>query len=702
MKPAPLIQLHGEEWSLVLEPRDGRQPVWRHFGPRVDPGDLPRLEDLRAPAHFSLQGDFAMPLFPVAAEGWFGPPALEAVGEDGRAIALAFDETAVAHDGDALEIELLDGSAGIAVAIAFRPTGGGGLQAQTRIENRSGAPLTLIRLASLVFPLASGMREIVSFRGVYGAEFAECREAMPEHAWIRETRRGLPGHGGPCGCYVMGEAAGWHSGFAMALQLAWSGDARLAIERDDEGFWTCATEAVSQPGELVLGPGASLAAPPVLLALSTAGRNGAMAQMHGAVRERIDWPGGSANPRPVHLNSWEACYFAHDRRRIVELAQAAADIGAERFVLDDGWFKGRNDDRAALGDWNADPEKYPEGLAPLAEEIRAMGLGFGLWVEPEMVNPDSDLHRAHPDWALSLEGRASPTARNQLVLDMRRAEVRDYLFDRIDALLREIPIEYLKWDHNREHMPTGGAEQVRGTYALLDRLRRAHPGVEIESCAAGGGRIDAGIAAYVHRFWTSDNLDAVARVSIQRGFLAFMPPELMGTHVGARPAHSTGRSQPLDFRAAIACQGHFGIELDPRSLSGVDRDELRRWVGFYKRWRPVIHGGRSWLGEGSDGIVWQAQGNERELLLWVVRRDHGSDRRAQPLRLPFADGKHWSVRLLRHAGTTTMMTPRPGAAIAAMREEPVVFTGSWLAHNGLPVPSLSAESALIYHLEKAS
>ncbi len=275
-------------------------------------------------------------------------------------------------------------------------------------------------------------------------------------------------------------------------------------------------------------------------------------------------------PRPVHANSWEACYFDHDEERVVALAQACAALGIERFVLDDGWFRGRNDDRAGLGDWTSDPAKYPSGLEPLAGRIVAMGMQLGLWVEPEMVSPDSDLYRAHPDWALALPGRNRPTARSQLVLDMRRAEVRDYLFGALDALLRELPVSYLKWDHNRDLAPAGGAAQVLGTYALLARLRSAHPDVEIESCAGGGGRSDAGILPYTHRFWASDNLDAVSRVAIQRGFLAFLPPEVMGSHIGAIPAHATGRCQSLGLRAAVAMPGHFGIELDPRQLDDAE------------------------------------------------------------------------------------------------------------------------------------
>ncbi len=426
-----------------------------------------------------------------------------------------------------------------------------------------------------------------------------------------------------------------------------------------------------------------------------------MAQMHGAVRSILRWPGGTMAQRPVHLNSWEACYFDHDAARIEALAHAGAEIGIERFVLDDGWFTGRRNDRAGLGDWVPDAVTYPDSLAPLAEKIEAMGMQFGLWVEPEMINPDSDLYRAHPDWALALPRRERPTARHQLVLDMRREDVRDYLFERLDAVLKSAPIAYLKWDHNRDHAPSGGTAQVRGTYALLERLRAAHPGVEIEGCAGGGGRSDAGLVPFVHRFWTSDNIDAVARVTMQRGFLAFLPPEIMGSHVGASPAHASGRSQALDFRAAIACMGHMGVELDPETLADADRIALARWIAFYKKWRGLLHGGEVHLGEGPDGLRWQVQGSPTRKLLFCIRTSLPQDRRPQPVRLPFAAGiREWNASLLEMAEQSGHGMPR-AALFGRMASEPVTFTGSWLAQAGLPMPIQKAESVAIFLLEAA-
>ena len=698
-KTAQLHSLHGEQWSCVLETQEDGSVVWRHLGARVDPGSLPPLADLRGWTTFSIEGQPAMRVMPVAGAGWFGAPALELHNTAGKGIDLRFDHSQVFASSTDLTIRLDDRGNGLVLTVDFLPCGSDGLLVQTHLGNVGSDPITVDRMASAHLPLPPSAREIISRRGRHAAEFAECREAMPAHGWDRTIRQGLTGHGGPPAVEILCAAADRHAGLVLSAQMGWSGDSRLAIEQTDEGFAVLSAEALLKAGEKRLEPGDTYSPPPLYIAISTSGRNGAMARQHAMVREQVSWPTGKMQPRPVHLNSWEAVYFSHDEGRIEDLVRSAAEIGVERFVLDDGWFRGRNNDRAGLGDWTADPIKYPQGLAPLAEKVRDLGMEFGLWVEPEMINPDSELYRAHPDWVLGGGEATLPLSRNQLVLDMRRTKVREYLFETLDTLLRQVPISYLKWDHNRPHAPSGGAEQVGGAYELLARLRAAHPQVEIESCAAGGGRIDAGIARHVHRFWTSDNIDALSRVEMQRGFLAFMPPEVMGAHVGASPSHATGRSQSLDFRAAIACQGHFGVELDPARLDRHERDRLVHWIACYKRWRHLIHGDQIHLGEGAHGLTWQAQGDGRDFILWVIRSDPAPDRRDAPLRLPFAHQADWTVRLLEKAGHPHVLAAQDGKAFNSTGGQELALSGPWLAHAGLPLPALPAESALVFHLK---
>lgn len=701
-----VIQIDGATTSLVLEARDGAPPLWRWWGPRVDAAGLPPLADVRPAASFSLDADEPLTVAPGFGAGWFGAPALRAH-RGGRRFAQAFATRTIERDGDALTITLVDTAAGVTL-VQRLAMAGDVVTASAWVVNDGETPLEVEWLAAATLPLPADCTAIRSFTGRHNAEFVPQREPMPAHGWVRENRRGLTGHAGPPGVFVEGPGATWHAGRVHAAQLAWSGNHRLAIERDDDGVWTLQMGEALAPGEIRLAPGERHASPEMLATCSDRGLNGAIQAFHAALRARAPWPATGMPPRPVHVNSWEGFYFDHDEAALMALADRSAALGIERFVLDDGWFQRRDDDTAALGDWVADARKYPRGLGPLAAHVVALGMEFGLWVEPEMVNPDSDLYRAHPEWALQVDGLPRRTSRNQLVLDLGRPAVRDYLFERIDALLRTLPIGYLKWDHNRDLAPAGGADgragfhaQVAGVYALLDRLRAAHPAVEIEACAGGGGRIDAGIAARTHRFWTSDCIDAVSRVRMQRGFLHFMPSETMGSHVGASPAHSTGRSQSMAFRAAVALPGHFGVELDPAAIAVDDTATLRTAILRYKALRDRLHRGRVWLGEGPDGLVWQMHGEADDAVLAITRVEPTTVRRPPAVVLPpLAGAGRVRVRLIELA--TAPGHPAPDAALfAAMRDGGVVFDGDWLAQAGLPTPAMKGESVALFALEPA-
>jgi alpha-galactosidase len=703
-----LFAFHGPASSLVLEARDDAAPLWRWWGPRVDVDALPPLADIRPTASFSLDADQPLPLVPGFGAGWFGAPALRAH-RNGRAFAHRFVHPEIEASEHGLWVRLCDPVQRIMIEqflTLCRETDM--LTLSASIRNEGDTPLTIDWLAAGTLPLPADCTTIHGFTGRHNAEFVATEEPMPSHAWVRENRRGLTGHAGPPGLFVAGPGATRHAGRVHAAQLAWSGNHRIEVARDDDGFWTLQMGSAPAPGEIVLQPGETYRTPEMLAVCSDSGRNGASQAFHAAIRRRAPWPAAGMPPRPVHLNSWEGFYFAHDEARLTELATRAAALGVERFVLDDGWFKARNDDRAALGDWVPDPVKYPHGLGPLAAHVRSLGMEFGLWVEPEMINPDSDLFRAHPDWALQIAGQPLITARNQLVLDLGRAEVRDHLFGQLDTLLRTLSIGYLKWDHNRDLAPAGGADgragyqaQVAGAYALLDRLHDAHPAVEIEACAGGGGRIDAGIATRCHRFWTSDCIDAVSRVAMQRGYLAFMPPEMMGSHVGASPAHSTGRRQGMAFRVAVATPGHFGVELDPATLDADDAEMLRAGILRYKALRERLHRGLVSLGDGPDGLVWQMHGTADDGLLFVTRVAPTTLRHPPALALPpLAGAGPLRIRLLDLATETGH--PAPDAPIfARMRTEGARFDGDWLAQAGLPMPAMKAESVALFRLERA-
>ncbi len=695
---ADIIVLHGARTSLVLECVAGGAPLWRYWGPALhaDGAPWPPLASQRPTPSSSPDTDQPFSLFPTFGGGWFNQSALLAH-RDGRDFHQAFQRCEIdwREPGRAAVVRLFDDVAALTIEVSLAMSAEDDtLTISTVLTNTGDGVLEVQWLAAGVLPLPERSATVRSFVGRHMDEFRPVEDALSRSGWRRENRRGLTSHGCFPGAVVTTPGTTHDTGLTYGVHLAWSGNHAQLIDSFDDGRFQWQMGEWLAPGEVRLGPGERLASPEMIAVCSAGGLNGVAQGFHVAARRRIAWPGGTMRPRPASLNTWEGFYFRHDQAELRQLASLAAGIGMERFVLDDGWFRGRNNDTTSLGDWTPDPAKYPEGLGDLIDYVTGLGLEFGLWVEPEMVNPDSDLLRAHPDWALELAGRPRLTARNQLVLDLTRPEVVDYLFGAIDTLLRGHPIGYLKWDHNRDLATAGGADgraayhnQILAAYGLMARLRAAHPEVEIEACAGGGGRIDMGVLRHTHRFWTSDNIDAVSRLGIQRGFLQFFPPEIMGAHVGADPAHTTGRGQSMAFRAAVALPGHFGVELDLRKLDTADLARLADKVRLYKDLRGILHGGRVWLGDGEDGMVWQAHADaaETELVVLAYRADPASFGHAAPLRLPMlaAEARYRVRRVDRDADA-----------------EGQIASGARLGAIGWPMPPLRAERAVILRLTR--
>jgi alpha-galactosidase len=409
----------------------------------------------------------------------------------------------------------------------------------------------------------------------------------------------------------------------MVLHLAWSGSHSISVERMPDGSGEICAEALYEPGEIRLAPGEQLATPELIVAVGTRGFDGLRACLHKLARKR-----SRQVFRPVHFNTWEARYFDLNEDALVALAKDAAALGAERFVLDDGWFSGRRDDTTSLGDWEPDADLFAQGLGPLVDKVRDLGMTFGLWVEPEMISRKSRLFELHPDWVLGYPDPNAPTGRNQLVLDMSNPDVQDHLFSRLSACLDAAPIEYFKWDCNREIYPdtidgvARATRHVQGVYGLMDRLLARYPQLEIESCASGGGRIDFGILPRVTRFWASDATDARDRIRIQRTLSTYIPMEMIGCHVGPAPNPITGRVFSIRFRALVALFGHFGLELDPARLSEPDRNALSIAIRVHKRFRPWMHSGH-------------------------IRTIPHADANLDITMMESADGEHALVRVLR-------------------------------------------------------
>ncbi|AYY15317.1 alpha-galactosidase [Actinobacteria bacterium YIM 96077] len=536
------------------------------------------------------QGDRADPASPAGPADPTGPagPAAPA----GLAGPAGPDESI--RPGQIVTVTASDPDAAIALTLDLGLDAAGVVMQRATVRNAGESVYTLDGVM-LALPVPLAATELLDLTGRHLRERSPQRSEFTVGTHVRENRRGRTGLDASLVLAAGEQGFGFRRGEVWAMHVGWSGNHRVLAERTPQGESILAGGELLLPGEVRLAPGEKYTTPWIYGAYGD-GLDEVSRRFHDHLRAR---PGHPRSPRPVTLNTWEAVYFDHDLDRLTELADLAADAGVERFVLDDGWFRGRRNDRAGLGDWYVDETVWPRGLHPLVDHVTKREMQFGLWVEPEMINPDSDLARAHPEWILATGHRMPPEARHQQVLNLAHPDAYAYILERLDALLTEYRIGYLKWDHNRDLVdagqgPDAGAgvhAQTRATYRLIDELRSRHPGVEIESCSSGGGRVDLGILARTDRVWTSDCIDALERQQIQRWSEVLVPPEMLGAHVGAGVAHTTGRSHSLTFRAGTALFGHFGIEWDLTAAMAAERAELARWVALYKDVRDLLHTG---------------------------------------------------------------------------------------------------------------
>lgn len=563
----------------------------------VSESALSALIDLPLPMA-KLDSSVPHSLFPQTASGADFAPAL-CGHRSGSFFSHLFTCTGVTQHDQSIIVQLSDKAAELSVAIDLTlHEASSVLSISTTIINNGTSPFQIDSLVSATIPLPGDFSECLSLQGRWGLEFQQHRHTLGPGRLELINHRGRTSHELYPGV-VTGEAHfNEQHGHVIATQLAWSGSHRTIIEKLSDGSTSLQSGISLDSGELCLAAGEAFTTPP-LYVTAAIGLNQASQCMHSFARSNIlpDWTRAT---RPVHANSWEALYFDHDINKLRDLIDAAAALGAERFVLDDGWFPARRSDNAGLGDWVVDKSVYPDGLHPLVEYVRRAGMQFGLWFEPEMVNPDSDLYRAHPEWALHLTPYNTPLARHQLVLNLDLPAVSDYLFNQISALVTEYDIDYIKWDFNRDLVLAGDGQTSRlhkqpaACYQLMNRLNTAHPKLEIESCASGGARADWGILKHTGRVWTSDSIDAIDRVNIQRGYSLFNPPEIMGAHIGHEEAHLTGRSIDIHTRAIVALQGQPGFEIDARHISTSEADTIRHYIKLYKKHRDWIARACSW------------------------------------------------------------------------------------------------------------
>lgn len=660
--------------TLVAVSRDGGLPEVIHWGMPLPPGE--DLTALAAAAVLDVTGgmmDANAPLSicPEAGHQWPGQPGLQVTDAEGRTIQTRFQCQTVTCDGSTLQVVAQDAS-GLCYRASLALVGGM-LRAGSSLQ--SDAPVRVHWLAAPVLPAWGD--GLVDYAGRWIGEWQSHHHEWSPGIHMREARQGRSGHEHPP--FALLHSGGARDrGDVRAFSYDWPGGHRMVAEQLPDGrrqmqfgHATGATQGLVTQVET-----ATLTA-----CYSPDGRHGAARLFQRHVRG-LPGPAAARQPRPVHYNCWEAIYFDHDDASLREIATQAASLGAERFVLDDGWFGRRDDDTTSLGDWQIDPRKWPDGLRPFAEFVNALGMGFGLWFEPEMVNMDSDLYRAHPDWLL---GPVDQTAgRQQYVLDMSREDVRDHLFDEIDAVLRSAPIEYVKWDHNRL-LPVVDAAQAEGTMALAARLSAAHPVIEFENCSSGGGRIDLGMFAHFGRVWLSDSNDALERMRIQHEAAQFLPLDVTGSHVGPRQCHTSGRVIDISTRAWVAAQRHMGFEMDPRELSRDEADTLRtvtQWWKDNRDWRSSADILPLDSGDGAVIAEIQVAADGGRFVAFAGRVDSGAQLLPRPLGLAGLDpAARYEVTLVNRDDAVRLSRGAP-----ALKAGSLVLSGAALMAQGVALP----------------
>jgi alpha-galactosidase len=478
------------------------------------------------------------------------------------------------------------------------------LARSAHIENHTGKPLSVQQAAAATWNLPSQDYVLHSLSGRWAAEWQlNHRPVLPSQT-ILESRRGSTAQQNNPWFALTPAGTTENAGPVWFGALAWSGSWRITVEPDLRHRVRVTGGYNPFDFSYRLAPGESLDTPVFFAGYTSGGLGEVSRLLHRFELTHILPQSPHPRARPVLYNSWEATEFKVDEAGQVKLAEMAARIGVERFVMDDGWFGARNDDHAGLGDWVVNPRKFPHGLQPLIERVHALGMDFGLWVEPEMVNPDSDLYRRHPDWVLNFPGRPRTEGRNQLVLNLARRDVRDHLFRVLDDLLTHNDIAFLKWDYNRNWSEPGWPEQkpedqqkvyvtyVQNLYWILQHLREKHPKLEIESCSGGGGRVDLGIMRLTDEVWTSDNTDPFDRLSIQDGFTYAHTPGVMMAWVTDSPNWVNRRSTSLEYRFLSSMQGSLGIGADLNHWNDQDFATAKRLVADYKDIRMTVQQGQ--------------------------------------------------------------------------------------------------------------
>ncbi|MGA5900900.1 alpha-galactosidase [Streptomyces venetus] len=623
--------LSGPASSYAVHVTDRDELLHLHWGPRIGLADAEALAVSPLPDYWPFESPLdGREEYPVEGGPRFVRPALSLRTAERRGTEWSYE----GHDAEGGELRLRFRDGDLAITLHYRMRDDV-IERRVTLENH-GPAVEVLRADSATWTLPDrDSWRLSQLHGRWGAESRLERSLLTHGEKVIGSRRGHTSHQ-HLPWVALDTDATEERGEVYGCALGWSGSWRIAVAQlPDARVQITGGAGYDDSGLLTLGTGESYTTPVFAGLWSDGGFGGASRAWHAYQRTHV--VPDADQDRPVLFNSWEATEFDISEEQQRALAERAAAMGVELFVVDDGWFGKRTSDRAGLGDWTPNPDRFPGGLKPLADQVHGLGMQFGIWVEPEMVNPDSDLYRAHPDWVQYQPGRKRTEFRNQLVLNLAREDVQEYLWEQLDGLLSSAPIDYVKWDFNRCFSDAGWpddpypqrlwVDHVRALYALLDRLRAAHPGVAFESCSGGGGRIDLGVLGRTDQVWTSDNTDPLDRLAIQHGFSQIHPARVMAAWVTDSPnAMLNHRASSLRFRFVSAMAGVLGVGGDLTKWTEEELAEARGWVELYKEIRPVVQRGdlyRLRAPEGGLSAVQYVLGDETVVLAWLHAQRYG-------------------------------------------------------------------------------
>lgn len=656
--------------------------------------------DFRSPAFVlkNADGSYCADLRFVSCEvckGKYQIPGLPAV----------YDETGT--ESETLKVYLEDAVSGVQVTLLY------GVFAEldiitraVQITNHGDKTVHIEKSASAVLDFMNGEFDVIHFHGRHGMERIFERTSVEHGNQVFGSRRGASSHQQNPFVMLAGKQTGENAGECYGCMLLYSGNFKAEAEKDQYEQTRLVMGLSDEMFSWRLEPGETFDTPEAVLSYSADGFSALSWNLHRLIRSHICRSAYRDTKRPVLINNWEATYFDFTGEKIIGIAKQAAELGVELLVLDDGWFGKRDDDLAGLGDWTVNEKKLGMPLSKVAEKIRALGMKFGIWIEPEMINEDSDLYRKHPDWAFTIPGRKPVRARYQLVLDYSRKEVVDGIFAQIAKVLDDTKADYVKMDMNR-HLTdiwskTAGEQNqgailhryVLGVYDFLERLHKRYPNILIEGCSGGGGRFDAGMLYYTPQIWCSDNTDAIERIKIQYGTSFAYPSCTVGSHVSAVPNHQTGRTTELAARAAVAMAGSFGYELDLNLLTEEEKEQVRKQIENYHRFEMLIRQGRYYrltdVWKKREYAAWEyCRPDGSEALVTVVTLDTQCNPATEYVKLRgLKEDTKYRVEVV---GTKTDGTNGQHINETPNAVEPDYFTGAQLVHAGMPIPRMDNE-----------